>query len=103
MRVDDAVIEIEADGDDITSVTVVNAGAGIALAYSGTISDGQTLVIDCGNATVKIGSTDAYSGFSLGSAHTARGWCPLAVGNNIFAITSDGAGTAYIKHYNQWP
>jgi len=27
----------------------------------------------------------------------------IATDNNIFAITSDGAGTAYIKHYNQWP
>jgi hypothetical protein len=102
MRVDDAIIQITASSA-ITSVTIINVDAGISLAYTGTISAGQTLTIDCGLSTVIRSTTsNQYSGFALGAAHTARGWCPLAVGNNIFTVTANAAGTATIRHYNQW-
>jgi hypothetical protein len=73
LRVDDAIIQIAATSA-ITSVTITNSAAGISLAYSGTISAGTTLNINCGAATVRLGVTSAYSGFTLGAAHTARGW-----------------------------
>lgn len=104
MRIDDATIEMAASGSDITSVTITYPAAGIDLRYTGTITDGQTVTIDCGAGTVRNDSNvDKYSNFALGANHTARGWLPLEPGSNAIMAEVTGQGTISIKHYNQWP
>ena len=103
MRIDDAKIIITGTGAGFTSVIVQYPGAGIDLRYTGTVTSGQVVTIDCDAGTVRRGATDLYSNFSLGSGHTARGWCPLAVGNNAFMVKTMGAGTVSVRHYNQHP
>lgn len=97
--VEDAVIEVAAGGSGITSLAIQSPG--IDLRFDGAIANGQTLVIDCGAQTVRVGDVDAYDQFSLGPGHTAQGWCPLAPGDNVFVVTSDQAGALAFRHYDQ--
>lgn len=99
--VTDPVITITASGS-ITSIQIVCVAAGVDLTWTGTLSAGQSLVIDCGAPSVLKAGANAYSGLTLGAGHTARGWLPLAAGINVLTVYANGTGTASISHYNQW-
>lgn len=127
MRVDDAIIRIWGDSTTSQSVRFVNQDTGIDLTYTGAIGDAQAVIIDCGKGTVKFDNSDPsgegdgaplcgnwdydgadrYSGLSLNSGHTARGWFPLEPGNNAITVISDNTPGSLIYicvgHYNQWP
>lgn len=99
--VTDPVITITASGT-ITSAQIVCVAAGVDLRWAGTLSSGQALVIDCGAPSVARAGVNAYSQFSLGSGHTARGWLPLAAGVNVISVYANGPGTVTISFYNKW-
>lgn len=99
--VSDAALTITASGT-ITALAIKAVHAGIDLRWTGTLTSGQALVIDAGAQTVLQSGSDAYSGFALGSGHTAQGWLPLAEGITPLIIESNGPGTAAAAWYDQW-
>lgn len=88
IEVRDAIITVTASAT-ITGITVTAPAVGVALAWTGSLTSGQTLTIDCGAQTVRRGTVNQYSGFSLAAGHTARGWLPLGNGNNIITVTAN--------------
>lgn len=99
--ISDAVITFTASGA-ISALAVVGLHAGIDLRYAGSIGAGSVLQIDCGAQTVLLNGANAYSGFSLGSGHTAQGWLPMAEGITPLVVESNGAGSVAISWYDQW-
>lgn len=100
--VDDAVITVTRTSGTVTAFALT--GDGISLSWAGSLGAGDSLTIDCGTQPKPDGSVDSYSGFSLGVAHTAAGWLPLAPGANPLLITvTGGNATVDIAHYNQVP
>lgn len=98
----DAVVTLTASGGALVNPTLTIAGWGIYLKYTGSIADTKTLVIDCGAMTVKNDGANAYSGFSLESGHTARGWMPLPVATSALAVAGTGSGSvsvAFTRRY----
>ncbi len=101
VTVEDAQILIAATST-ITAIRVEVPRLGVYLTWAGTLASGSTLTIDCGAKTVRNGTTDAYSGFALGAAHTALTWLSLPVGPSSVLVYANGTGTATIKHYDQF-
>lgn len=99
--IEDSVITVAAAGA-ISSLQFSILHLGIDLRYAGAIGAGSTLRIDCGAQTVTLNGAAAYAGFSLGSGHSARGWCPLPPGAWAMQVASNGAGTVTATHYDQW-
>lgn len=102
--VDDAIITVTRTSGTVTAVSLIGAELGINIAWAGSLGSGDVLTIDCGAQTVRKGSADAYSGFTLGGSHTARGWLPIASGPQSFVtLVTGGNATVSITHYNQFP
>lgn len=101
VQVDDAIVTLTASAT-ITSFRVTCAAIGVDWTWTGSLTAGQSLVVDCGALTVRKAGADAYSTFVLNSGHTAVGWLPLAVGANDLAMLASAAGTVSIAHYDQW-
>jgi len=100
--VQDAVITIARSSGTITAVSIT--GDGVSLNWTGSLGASDELVIDCGLQTVRKTGADAYSGFSLGVAHTAAGWLPLSPSANPIVVTVTGGNAdVEIEHYNQYP
>lgn len=99
--VEDAVITLAAMAA-ISSFRVQSAALGVDWQWTGSLSAGQSLSVDCGALTVRRDTTDVYANFGLNAGHTAPGWLPLAVGANTLTVTTNGAGTATATWYNQW-
>lgn len=95
----DAVLALTATAT-ITRVAIT--GPGISLTWTGTLSADSVLRIDAGLRTVRISSTDAYSGFNYGSGHTINGWLDMDPGINNLTVTADAAGTIAVTTYDQW-
>lgn len=102
--VDDAVITITRSSGTITAMSLTCSELGIDLVWTGSLGSGDVLRIDCGAQTIRKGTANAYSGFSLGGSHTAAGWLPIASGTYSFiAVVTGGNATVAIQHYNQYP
>ncbi|RME20088.1 MAG: hypothetical protein D6800_13475 [Candidatus Zixiibacteriota bacterium] len=71
---------------DITSLTVSMTGKS-ELVYSGTLTAGDTLEIDCGARSVKLNGADSYSNVSFGSNHAISEWLRLEPGSNSIIIS----------------
>lgn len=99
IEVRDAILTITASGT-ITSLAITAAALGVSLAWTGSLSSGQVLTIDCGAQTVLRGSVNQYSGFSLAAGHTARGWLPLRNGLNTLLVQSSGPGSVSVSRYD---
>lgn len=94
------------------TLTIVAAAAITVISFSGmgsnwtltkTMSAGQSLVIDCGSMAITLAGAASYSGFVLNSTHTAQGWIVINSGDNLWYVTADGACTATLRWYRQWP
>lgn len=101
VTVRDAILTITA-GATVSSVRVQHVAQGVDWAWAGTLASGSALTIDAGAQTILNGSTDAYSGLTYGSAHTAAGILPLGPGTNVLQITTDASVTVSLSHYDQW-
>ena len=99
--IEDSVLTVTASGT-ITSLQFAIAHIGVDLRYTGTLAAGSILTIDCGTQTVTVNGVAAYSGFALGSGHTARSWLPLPPGPWAMLVGSNGAGTVQSSHYDQF-
>lgn len=99
---------VVASGAAITSFRLRHYTAGYAadLCYGtawgtgtggGTLANGGTLVIDCGEYSIRNNGTDAYGRFALGTYHQLDGWAALAPGNAAFVATFSGGGQAIVK------
>ena len=100
--VEDAQFSVLASGGTITSLTVACTATGVSWTWAGALTSGSWLVVDAGALTVHKDGVDSYSGFALGSGHSARGWLPLAPGINSIEITSNGPGSASVAFYPQF-
>lgn len=102
-QVDDAVITITHTSGTITAIAFLDHATGVDWTWTGSLSGGTILTIDCGAQTIRKGSTDSYSGFALGGSHTAAGWLPLSSGENAFGVTlTGGNATVTVSHYDQY-
>ncbi len=100
LPIDNATLTITASST-ITNIMVELAG-GVSWTWTGSLTSGQVLTIDCGALTVLRGTTDQYSGLALNSAHTAIGWLPIPVGANNLIFTGNGAATITLRWYEQF-
>jgi hypothetical protein len=98
----DAVITVTATSSLVNPTFIISA-LGVSLKYTGTVNNTKALVIDCGAKTVKNDGANAYSGFSLQAAHTARNWMPLTVATHTLAVAaSSGTGNVSVAFYKRW-
>lgn len=88
----DAVLTITAGSAAITSLNIAVSGA-TDIDFGGTISAGNSLVLDFGAKSVKNNGSDAYSDFSLGSNHAIDGWLDLEPGDTDVVLTFSGGST----------
>lgn len=105
--VNDAIIYVIAGSNDITALEIKNTTTGhlAELDYSGTITAGNTLTIDCGAYTVKNNGVDDDANFSLGSTHAINEWLRLAPGDNTIVVTFTGGSTdstINFDYYEGW-
>lgn len=99
----DGVISITAGTANISSLTIASGGTDID--WTGTITAGNTLVIDCGAKSVKNNGVNAYSGFAYGGSHTLNGWLELPAGDTNITITFAGGSTdstVSVEFYDTW-
>jgi phage-related protein len=74
------MIQFEASGNDITSCLLENLTTGQNLTFTGTVTDGQTLKIDCEEITVLNNAVDQIGSFS-------GDFLKLAPGANVLKFT----------------
>lgn len=102
VTVEDAVLTVTATAT-IALVQVVSAQAGIDWTWTGSLAAGAALVVNAGAKTVRANGVDAYSGFSLGSRHSAEGWLSLPKGGQaLVEVALDAAGAVSMVHWNQF-
>lgn len=96
----DAIIRVAA-ATNTTSVNITCTG--VDFTYSGTITAGNTLVIDTGKLTVKNNGVADYANFTLNAGHTKQAWLYLPNGSTLLTIAiTSGTGTISVEFYNQW-
>ena len=101
--VTDCRINIDAGSADITAVTISTSEADMD--YTGTLTAGDELVIDCGAYLVTNDGTNDRANFSLGASHTINEWLRLNPGANNITITLTGGSTdsqITFGYYNGW-
>lgn len=92
--VTDPIVTVKAAGSTITALTVDIYGAA-QLNWTGSLTAGATLTIDCGLRSVVIGAADAYAGFSLSTDwHKINDWLRLSPGATDIHITKSGGSSA---------
>lgn len=101
-EVRDAILIITANGANVTSIEFT-LGSDQHWSWTGTLLDGDALVIDTGALTVLNDGADAYDGFALDADHTIDGWLSLAPSNNVCYFTlAGGPADLSVVHYDQW-
>lgn len=101
----DPVIAIACTGTTITTLNLAISGLVVDLDWAtGSITSGNTLTIDCGAKTVKIGSSNEFDLFSLGGSHTARDWMPLTVATHSLVVTANNGaqGSVTVTWYKRY-
>lgn len=87
-----AIITISADDANLTAVTLTTTN-GTHLVWTGTVTSGNDLVIDCGAKSITNNGVNAYSGLSYGGNHSIDDWLRI-VGAMDITITYTGGGSA---------
>lgn len=87
-----AIITITADDASLTAVTLTTTN-GTHLVWTGTVTSGNDLVIDCGAKSITNNGVNAYSGLSYGGNHSIDDWLRI-VGAMDITITYTGGGSA---------
>ena len=96
-RINDCGLTIVAGAASITYIKITVTGIS-EFAWSGTLTTGNLLTIDCGAAYVQANNVDGYSGFALTSNHVIGPWLRLQSGNNTVVVTITGGSTnSYIQ------
>lgn len=91
----DCKIVISCNGKtDLTAVTVKIENVA-EWTFSGTLTETDKLIVDCGQRTVTGPSGDAYGQFALTSNHKSNDWLPLAAGGlSSVVVTRTGGNVA---------
>lgn len=98
---DDLLITIIASGT-LTAVRLYTAG-GVDWSYTGSVTIGQALVIDCARKLVRVDGVNRYQNFALAAGHSVRDWLPLEPGTTTVNAVLTGAGaTANFSWYDKW-
>lgn len=91
--VSNAVITVTAAGTNITEITIAKTGQ-TNLKWTGTLAVGKSLVIDCGNYTVKNdGVALSPTGITRQSGHVIAEWLIFDPGSNMLSVTRTGGST----------
>jgi hypothetical protein len=92
VAVDDCGITVTAGSADITALSIGITDI-CGFTYTGTISGGQSLIIDCSNKTVLNNGSEAWQGFALTAGHVIEPWLRLAPGANQVIVAVTGGST----------
>ena len=86
------------------TIRIQQSSLGIDWQWSGSMTSGNTLTVDCGAFTVDNNGSDAYSGMTFNSGHTSSWWMyvPSGSGNAYTFTLTAGTGTFTIVHYDTW-
>ncbi len=98
----DGTFTFVASGTGTKTIRVVDSSQGIDWTWSASITDTESLVIDCGAFSVLNNGADAYSGLTLNAGHTSNYWMVAAPGANTWTVTLTGAGTLTVSSYDSW-
>ncbi len=101
VTVNDATLVVTAAAT-VTSIRLRHGDLGVDWTWTGSLTSGQSLTINAGAQTVRIGSTNAYSGLTYNTAHRARGLLPMAPGTNAMMIEASANASVALTHYDQW-
>lgn len=99
--VSDAILTITASAT-VTNIRVRHGDQGVDWSWLGTLSSGQTLTIDGGAQTIRIGSANAYSNLVYNVGHRARGLLTLAPGTNALMVETNANTAVAVTHHDQW-
>lgn len=100
--VTDVLIKITPSGSAITRVIISISGVS-EIQWDGICPVGSYLYIDCGAKSVKIDTTDAYSGFSLTTNHTINDWLRLEPGSNTISVSRTGGNISSLYRFDYAP
>jgi hypothetical protein len=92
-------IKVTAGGANITLVTVKNLTTSQSWSYSGTITAGESLVLDTEELTLENDGANAFSSFS------GEPQMILTPGDNLFVVTFTGGSTdsvIRVDYYDRW-
>lgn len=89
------VITFTADGGDVTSLTFENQTSGQSFSFTGTISDGDDLVVDCENFTVENDGTSEIENFT-------GEFLELLPGTNYLNFTGTTSILIYVDYYPKY-
>jgi hypothetical protein len=99
--VHDVVFTITADGCDVTSVTIVNTTTDYTLVWTGTLVNGNDLVIDCGAKSITNNGVDAY--YQLIEPANQELWMELAPGDNAWLLRLTGCDAIVrVQYASAW-
>lgn len=90
--VTDAEIRIDAGSANITALEIRITGR-IELDYTGTITAGQELIIDCGAYSVLNNGSNDRANFSVGSTHSINEWFRVRPGGEDVIVAITGGST----------
>ena len=91
LPVTDAILTVTAGSAALSNPAFT--ATDVDLRWTGTIPIGQSLVIDCGAASVLLAGADAYSGLSLGAGHAIEEWLRLEPGSTPLTLNVSGTLT----------
>lgn len=104
-EVRDAVFTITATST-ITGLAIVRYGdPNFYMQWTGSLTAGQSLVIDCGAHTVEKNGAEAYGGFSLyNGIHNGPDWMILSpsIANSLLIGLTGGPGNLSVVYFDQW-
>jgi hypothetical protein len=95
------LITINAVPSNITAVTITSASQ-TDLTYSGTITAGKSLVLDCEILSITNDGTGDYDNLARNAGHIIDGWLELANGTQDVVITITGGGTTSTIVFDYW-
>lgn len=101
--VTDLTLTLTAGSLDITAFTLTNTTLSMALAFTGTITAGDSLIVDTGAWSVTNGGADAWA--DLTPPATEQSWLRLTAGANVFTIAMTGGSTdstLVLAYYETW-
>jgi len=104
----DAVITVTAGSAAITALTVARLVSGSVVeewTYSGTISSGKALVVDCGAWSVEDDGSGDWDNFVFTSNHSTEDILQMQPGDNSIRFTVTGGdvdSTVQIEFYDGW-
>jgi len=101
--VDDAGITITA-GDAALTYVKVGVTSYSEFEYTGSITAGNSLIVDCGKRFVRANGVDAYESFQLTSSHAIAGWMKLLPSEStsvVVTYTGGGTGSTAVLTYSE--